>query len=221
MKKLIFTVLLLASAVTWAQSGYVTDQFKITLRSGESSGHRIVRMIPTGMQLDILGQNRENGYSKVRTPDGVEGYVLTHQILDEPVARDRLGAAEAELTAMKTAPNELRRQFNELSTQYQSLQTAHKELQEIKQDIELELTSLQRTAANALRIANERNELRKQVADLVREAEEVKQQNQELENNSAQTWFLIGAGVIVGGILLGLILPHLRLRRRKDSWGSL
>jgi SH3 domain protein len=27
--------------------------------------------------------------------------------------------------------------------------------------------------------------------------------------------------VVVGGIILGLILPSLRVRRRKSSWGSL
>ena len=56
---------------------------------------------------------------------------------------------------------------------------------------------------------------------MTRELEDLKQQNRELENSTAQRWFLIGAGVIVGGILLGLILPHLRMRRRRDSWGSL
>ncbi len=72
-----------------------------------------------------------------------------------------------------------------------------------------------------MRIANERNELRKQVASMTREVEDIKQQNRELENKTAQNWFLIGAGVVVGGIVLGLILPHLRVRRRKSSWGSL
>jgi SH3 domain protein len=50
---------------------------------------------------------------------------------------------------------------------------------------------------------------------------ELQQANRELANQSTQRWFLIGAGVVCGGILIGLILPRLRLRRRKDTWGSL
>jgi SH3 domain protein len=101
------------------------------------------------------------------------------------------------------------------------LQRAHSELQQIKDNIESELTSLQRTAANAVRISNERDDLRKQVIALTRETEDLKQEKRELENSSTQRWFLIGAGVVTGGILLGLILPRLRVRRRRDSWGSL
>ena len=32
---------------------------------------------------------------------------------------------------------------------------------------------------------------------------------------------MIGAGVIILGMILGLLLPHLRFQRRKSSWGSL
>ncbi|MCW5587790.1 MAG: TIGR04211 family SH3 domain-containing protein, partial [Chromatiales bacterium] len=97
----------------------------------------------------------------------------------------------------------------------------HEDLKQSKGQVDQEFAALQRTASNAVRIANERNELRKQVAGLTREVEDVKQQNRELENKTAQNWFVIGAGVVVGGIVLGLILPHLRMRRRKSSWGSL
>jgi SH3 domain protein len=32
---------------------------------------------------------------------------------------------------------------------------------------------------------------------------------------------MIGAGVILVGVLIGLFLPHLSFRRRRGSWGSL
>jgi SH3 domain protein len=42
----------------------------------------------------------------------------------------------------------------------------------------------------------------------------------EIKRNTQRDWFLIGAGVLFGGILLGLILPRLKLRRR-SGWGDL
>jgi SH3 domain protein len=211
----------LGAAAAHAQTAYVTDEFRITLRSGESATHRILRMLPTGQRLEVLSQNAQTGYSKVRTPGGQEGFVLTRQLVDQPVARDRLAAAEAEVRALKAAPGELRSRLAQLTEEHRELQQAHNTLQREKTQVDQEFAALQRTASNSVRIANERNELRKRVTALTREVEDIKQLNRELENKTAQNWFLIGAGVVVGGIILGLILPHLRVRRRKSDWGSL
>ncbi len=221
MKRLASIFLILCSAGALAQTAYVTDELKITLRTGEGTSHRIIRMLPTGQRLTVLSTNNKTGYSKVRTATGQEGYVLTRQLVDQPVARDRLAAAEAEVMALKAAPGELSSRLAKLTEQYQALRGEHEALRQSKTQVDQEFAALKRTASNSVRIANERNELRKQVASMTREVEDIKQQNRELENKTAQHWFLIGAGVVVGGIILGLILPHLRVRRRKSSWGSL
>ena len=221
MKKTVIILLMLCTGTVYAKTAYVTDELKITLRTGESATHRIVRMLPTGERLDVLSSNSATGYSKVRTSGGAEGYVLTRQLVYQPVARDRLAAAEAEVKSLKAAPGELSSRLAKLTEQYKALRQEHEQLKEAKTLVDQQFAALQRTSSNAVRIANERNELRKQVASMTREVEDVKQQNRELENKTAQNWFLIGAGVVVGGIILGLILPHLRVRRRKSSWGSL
>ena len=213
--------LLFLVAPVHADIAYVTDEFRITLRSGESATHRILRMLPTGERLEVLSRNAETGYSRVRTPGGQEGFVLSRQLVNQPVARDRLAAAEAEVAALKAAPGELRSRLASLTEEHRKLQRDHATLQSAKTQVDQEFAALQRTASNSVRIANERNELRKQVTSLTREVEDIKQLNRELENKTAQNWFLIGAGVVVGGIILGLILPHLRVRRRKSDWGSL
>lgn len=218
---LLLILSLCVAAAAHADTRYVTDQFQITLRSGESATHRIIRMLPTGTQLQVLGVNEATGYAHVRTTDGKDGYVLSRQLLKEPVARDRLVQLEQRLQELEAAPGELSAKLAKLQKEHDELQRAHAELQRVKQQVESELTSLQRTSANAVRISNERNELRTQVAALTRETEDLKQEKRELQNRSAQRWFLIGAGVVTGGILLGLILPRLRIRRRRDSWGSL
>lgn len=221
MKKILLLTLLMLAHSVLAERAWVTDEFKITVRSGESSRHKIISMLSSGTAVSVLSRNKATGYTHMRLPNGKDGYVLTRQLLKQPVARDKLAALEKEVAALKTAPSELQRKLSEITKDYSELQRAHKELQAINKEMEQELAALKRTSANAVRISNERNDLRKQVAELTRTNEELKQEKRELENNSAQRWFMIGGGVTVAGILIGLILPHLRLRRRKDSWGSL
>lgn len=221
MKTVIALLMTLLCSSAFARSAYVTDEFKITVRSGESAQHRIISMLKSGSKVNVVSTNPDSGYSKVVLENGKEGYVLSRQLLGQPVARDQLAALQAEVAALKTAPGELQQKLVALTKQYNELQSAHKELQSTQRTTEQELAALKRTSANAVRISNERNELRKQVAELTRTTEELKAEKRELVNNSAQRWFMIGGGVTVGGILIGLVLPHLRIRRRKDSWGSL
>lgn len=222
MKKFIFPIfcLLLLPLLAQAKTLYVTDTFKIAMRTGESTKHRIVRYLNTGTALDVISTNSESGYSKIRIGTK-EGYVLTRQLLSEPIARTQLDTMRKEIEALKAAPGELRSNLANLQKNHRELLAEHKSLQQIKNKQEQELQSIQRTASNAIRISNERNELRKQVADLTREAEDLKQENRDLSNQATRDWFLIGAGVIITGILIGLILPHLRFQRRRNSWGSL
>lgn len=219
-RSLLLCGLLLFPLLAQAATRYVTDVFQITLRSGESTSHKILRMLDSGTPVEVLSSNAENGYSRVRV-GGSEGFVLTRQLMGQASARSQLQTLQREIDALKAAPGELRTNLLNLQKQYRELKQTHESLLEVKNKQEQELQSIQRTASNAIRIANERNELRKQVADLTREAEDLKQENRDLGNEATRDWFLIGAGVIIAGILIGLILPHLRFQRRRSSWGSL
>ena len=217
---LYWLLLLLLPGLLSAETRYVTDIAKITLRTGESTSHRILKILDSGTQVEALGDNKDTGYTKVRYEDQI-GYMLTNKLMNEPSARERVVTLEKELQDLKTAPGEVGQRLADLQQRYNNLLAAHEELQAVKQKQEQELQSIQRTASNAIRISNERNELRQQVVGLTRNVAELRQQNQDLNNNSTRDWFLIGAGVIIAGILIGLILPHLRFQRRRNTWGTL
>ena len=41
-----------------------------------------------------------------------------------------------------------------------------------------------------------------------------------LKERSERDWFIAGAGVLLGGMILGFIIPKIRWKRRR-SWGEL
>jgi SH3 domain protein len=178
-------------------------------------------MLPSGSAVEVIDTNDDTGYSKIRTEDGTTGYVLTRQLLSEPVARDRIVSIEAKLVELQQAPDQLAAQLTRLQSEHTTLQADHQELRGEKRRLEEELATIRHAAANVVRITEERTELRQSAAELSRQVASLQQENLDLRNQSNQRWFLIGAGVVLGGILLGLILPHLRFHRRRSSWGSL
>ena len=221
MKKTIGLLLLLIATNALAKTAYVTDQLRITMRSGESAKHRIIKMLKSGTEVSVLSRNAKTGYSKVQLKDGKTGYVLTRQLLDQPVARDRIVTLEKRIQELESNPSELSSRLSILSREHDQLQSKYKALLDEKNRIATELATIKRTSANAVQIAQERSSLRKQVATMTRDLADQEQEIRELKNNSTQRWFLIGGGVLLGGIFLGLLLPHLRVRKRRDSWGSL
>ena len=68
------------------KSVYVIDQITITLRAGQGTQHQILRTLPSGTPMEVLRVNEDSGYSQVRTKDGVEGWVLSQYLIDEPTS---------------------------------------------------------------------------------------------------------------------------------------
>ncbi len=219
--RIFFVASLVLANSAGAETRFVTDQVRITLRSGESTEHKVMQMLPSGSPLEVLSANEKTGYSHVRTNEGDTGYVLTRLLIETPSARQRLAAAERRLAELQQEPEKLASKLVALQTQYDELKANHEKTENDNGNLKTQLEEIRSVATNAVNIADERNMLRQRVAALNGEVGELKLDNQDLRNQSERKWFMMGAGAIIVGILLGLILPRLRFRRRRDSWGSL
>jgi SH3 domain protein len=219
---LLLALSLLSAGPTAAEeTRYVTDQYEFNLRSGQSTRYKILRQLTSGTPVSVLSVDNESGYSRVRTEDGLSGYILTRYLQDEPAARSQLDSMRAQLDALQQEPDKLASRLSSLQAEHERLKTEAVTLQREKQDLEAALVEVRKASANALQIDRERRELQEQVSALLLQVDQLEHQNLELSNENKQKWFLIGGGVLSGGLLLGLLLPNLRLRRRRSSsWGG-
>lgn len=218
--RLFLTIIgLCLSIQTLAQTTrYVTDQLEVDIRTGKTLRHKIVRMLPAGSEVSV--QREEEGYSLVRAEDGAEGWILTRYLADTPIPRERLARAEAALENFENENRQLKEQLGTLQSSAQEMQTANTELETTNQQLSQELAEIRRTAANEIAIGRRNRELEQQMVDMERELRLVQQENQSLADDSLKEWFLLGAGVLLFGILLGWIGPRLRGQRR-TRWGDL
>jgi SH3 domain protein len=204
-----------------AETQYVTDQYDFNLRAGQSNRYKILRTLPSGTPLEIIGVDSKTGYARVRTEDGTTGYILTRYLQREPAARNQIATMSARLEELQQAPDQLAAKLDELRKANQRLSADYQALERAKEKLEQELAGIRHASKNAVRINEERQQLQAQVAALTEQLNDLQLRTRELANHRDQRWFMIGAGVVIGGILIGLILPNLRLRRRRSSWGSL
>lgn len=211
MKKALVSILVLLATCSLAEArvGYVTDSIDVPLRSGESERSKIVKMLPNGMSLNVLGDNTENGYTYVQAANGAEGYILTRYISNEPSARNQLEAAVKKLEALQ-----------EENKQLKASQVNHQEVGKERDKLSAELSELQQTAANAIQLKQQRDQLQERVVTVERELQQLKRENQALADSTNQDWFLYGGGLALFGVLLGFILPKISWRRRSSGWDT-
>jgi SH3 domain protein len=213
---LLFTTMVGAAAET----RYVSDALEITLRTGQSTQHQILRMITSGTPLQVLETDEKAGYTRVRTPQGVEGWVLTRYLMDNPSAQDQLADAKKKLARLEDDNKNLQAKLNAVSGDKASLDKEKGDLVAKSDKMETELNHIRKTAANALAIESEKNRLADESRRLESELQTLQQQNLSLKDHSDREWFVKGAAVVVVGILIGLILPKIRFRTR-SRWNSL
>lgn len=198
---------------------YVTDELEITMRTGQGVKFGIRRMLPSGTKLAVIETDSE-GYSKVRTGTGVEGWVLTRYLSNISSARDRLAASEKKTINLELAVAKYKKENRTLSAQKSTAVTENTTLKATSQRLTKELDNLRRTASSTVSLDNENRQLKQQLQKIDDEIQLLIIENSALKSSETRSWFMVGAAVLLLGLILGLVLPRLRLNR-KDSWGSL
>ncbi len=209
---------LLGSGLALAETRYVSDHLVITLRTGKGNQYQILRSLPSGTALDILEEDGE--FARVRLTAGLEGWVRTQYLVNEPVAREKLAAAEKRLTAVEAKNRDLQQQLRELQMEKASITKARAELEGQHERLSNQHAELRALAAEPMRVNAENQVMRERIVALEQEIEDLKDYDDALRNEAYRSWFVTGAGVLAVGIVLGLLLPRLR-RRQKSAWREL
>ena len=215
--RIVALVCLLCASLAHAETRYVTDKLSIELRRGPGNEYKITRTLEAGLALEVIEQTQE-GYSRVRVGDaqGTEGWVLTQFLTTDRSARDRLAAAEKTAADAKAHAADLERQVADLTAKLGDTKTELDHTRENHDHVSRELSNIKTAAANVVDIQQQNESLRQKMVDRDRQVEELTVANGALSGRSRQNWFIVGASVLFGGIVIGLIAPSLRRKRRSD-----
>ncbi len=210
----LFALVLLVPTLGHAQqTRYISDELSLDMRAGPGNQYRIQRMVPAGTRVQVVDQ--DSGWSRVRLGDGAEGWVLSRLLSGEPSARSQLSGAQSSLAEAQDENSQLRESLAEAETRIDELEAVLAETSSERDTLEQRMEQ----ASRGLQLHEENEELKKEVIDLRREIQDLSQETERLRDSNDQRWFIVGSGVLAFGIIMGLILPRLRVRRR-NSWGS-
>ena len=211
----VMTAVLLATPIA-AETLWISDNLTVPLRSGPSTGHRILhRGLPAGTKLDVLGRDTDSGFVQIRTESSLEGWLPSQYLVSEPIARDLLVAANAKVRELTSTVEALRGRLGSVDAGKSEAEQSNAQLQQQVAKLTVELSDIRRMSAGAIEQNEANKELRALNDRLRAEVDELVSTIAVLEENIQQRWLLIGGGLVLGGLLLGI---SIKARPRRSAW---
>jgi len=213
--KVFVIALILLAIVSYsaqAETMYVTDVLRITVREGNGLDYKIVDVLESGQEVEVISSGNE--WAKVRLPNGKEGWMAGKYLTSQkPGSADlkKLQEKEAMLnsqnSALRTENNQLRDELKNISIQLaeskQALFVTNKSFEILKDrpNSYVELETKYKEAEKKLSLQkNKMENLEDELTRLLR------QQN--------VMWLLAGAGILLVGFIIGY---NARRDKRRSS----
>lgn len=188
------------------------------LRGGQSTEYRILhRGVRSGTLLDRLEVNEDTGYSLVRMESGLQGWIQSQYLVQEPIAKDLLQQSNDRYYDLESEHQQTLLRFQEMKSDQGELATSNDDLHDRNKALTQELTDITQLATNVIAIDDENKQLRDEHDSLLNQIDALSVANQGLQDTSNQQWFLRGAGTLLIGLLFGFWISRRIYHKRADS----
>ena len=209
-------VSLLVAAPGFSQQIYVADSFKITLRTGPGTDHKILKMLPSGTRLQVMDQT--SGWYKVKTPENNEGWVLKRYTMRDTPNKLKVQTLTSQLDRLKSANQEAESSITDLRAENKQLSSTLSAVQNELSDLKKRYASLKSDASQALEYKENLQATQEELGTTQSRLKTVSAENEELRSNQNMHWFLAGAGVVCGSALFGFFLGRVQRRKSKKVY---
>lgn len=195
-----------------AMAAFVTEKLEVPVRAGDSQEFKILRYLVAGSEVTIL-ETLPSGYARIKDARDREGYILARYLVDNPPAFSRVGRLETELAKRDAT---IKRLESELQAAKDSISRTQGELAVVSERLQSRESELEGLASGDM------TTLRNRLVGLETERQMLLADNQTLRaeklavgDDSAKTWFGLGALTLAFGWFIGFMMP--RIRRHQVS----
>ncbi len=212
-------IILLSSWTAHAETVFVTDNLKLSLRSGPSLKNKIVKMLSSGTPLTVLKRD-SSGYIKVRTSKGTKGYILTHHTKKNHTNLWYLNKTNELLVRLRNKNQEMQTELETLKKGHSDKDLDNRALSKPSNPVSEKISEHQQTATNVVKLKQQRDQLQQRVVNTERKLQQLKREKQTLEDSTNQSWFIYGGILAFAGIFFGLLIPKIRWQKKSSSWDT-
>jgi SH3 domain protein len=213
MKSLIVFFIVLFSTAVQAETMYVDDIIKITVRTGPGINHKIVAMIKSGERVEVLKpEEPETDWSLVRITNGKEGWVLSRFLTPKEPDGLVLGRYKKKHSVLKNQAVSLIEENNAYKKENKKLNSELKTNKEMSDKIKSSYETLKKESAEFLELKSNYGKTSSKLIEQTKKAKKLEEELTSLLLHQNIKWFLSGAGVLLLGFVIGFSTKRQRRR---------
>jgi SH3 domain protein len=200
------------SAAGFAETMYVSDKLKVTVRSGPGTEYKILDIAESGDRVEILETGED--WTLVRLANGKEGYITTRYLVPDPTYAIRFDQLQAKHKSLTQQAADLLEENTRLKGENQQLSSALDETEKSLKKLDDAYQELKAGSAEFLTLKTKYQKVSEQLATQTQKASRLDKELSKVELNQYIKWFLAGSGVLLVGFIVGF---SARRGRRRPS----
>ena len=207
-----------SSFVTAQEKVYVSDILVVNFRTGQGNEYRIDKRLKSNTELTQLEVSEDNNWAKVRHADGTEGWVLTQYLQKRPTAKIQLNQALTKLARLEQQVKTLTEENTSLKSENTSVKAEASSSSQSNESLAAELKKIKAISASAIELDKRHQELLEKHHIIQTERDTLRAENESLINDQRLSFLIYGAGILIAGMIIAVILPSLKPKKRYSEW---
>ena len=200
---------------------YVSNALEVPLRAGASNRYKVIGSVHGDSPITVLKVDAAKGYTQVRTPAGVKGWLPSVQLTQTLSSQEQpIIGPRQELGQLKSRYNNPQQPVDSTIGKPDVEAVSGPQLYEESLRLRQQMAEYRRVSANTVAIDERNKALQEQAVTMERELRIVQQDNQMLRNDNSNMRFLMGVIILGACLLVAVVAPRLRERKRAQ-WSRL
>ena len=194
----------------FAETMYVSDVLKLTVRDGKGTAGKIIAVVQSGQTVEVL--QPEDEWALVRLDDGQEGWVLNRYLTGKVTNNIKLNLLKKKHKALIAQSAALLEESVGLKEENKKFKTELDKFQKEAQDLKISYGTLKTESADYINLKSKYTKTAAQLSEYKKKSELFEKELTQLEFKQTVRWLLTGAGVLLLGFILGFSTKRQRRR---------
>jgi len=193
-----------------AETMYVSDVLKLTVRDGKGTAGKIIAVVQSGQTVEVL--QPEDEWALVRLDDGQEGWVLNRYLTGKVTNNIKLQWLKKKHKTLTAQSATLLEERVKLKEENKKFKTELDKFQKEAEELKVSYGTLKTESADYINLKSKYTKTAAQLSEYEKKSEMLEKELTKLEFKQTVRWLLTGASVLLLGFLLGFSTKRQRRR---------